>query len=109
MEYESACTRIRDAVANLLVATGRPTLHATSLAAAATQDIADALHHAAGRPNDRRWFAAVTSLERFVEYCARSSPAANSADFAELRAFVSENRPLAVERAFFAAGELIAV
>lgn len=91
MEYELACERLRDDIASVLLEMGRPTLDATSLAAAATHDLADALHHAAGRPNDRRWDVALFSLDRFIETCKRSPRAVRSQSFVTLSAFLDEN------------------
>ena len=92
MEYEAACERICDNIASLLVDMGgRPTARATFAAARATRGVADALHHAAGAPEDARWYEALTDLETFVNiYDAelRSSP---PAALSELRAFLDEN------------------
>ena len=91
MEYEIACSQIRDDIARTLFEIGPPSLGAASLAANATRDIADALHHAAGRPADTRWVEALDSLERFVEACRRSPRAMRSPSFASLRSFLEEN------------------
>lgn len=91
MEYELACERLRDDIASVLLDMERPTLSATSLAAAATHDLADALHHAAGHPNDRRWDVALLSLDRFIDVCRRSPRALRSQSFVSLRAFLDEN------------------
>lgn len=91
LEYELACDRLRDDIADALLEIGRPTLSAASLAAAATHDLADALHHASGNPYDARWDAALTSLEDFVDLCRRSPRALGSEAFVRLRAFLQEN------------------
>lgn len=62
MRYEAACAKIRDDIARLLLDLTPRTSAATYSAARATRDIADALHHAAGRPDDYRWSV---SRERF--------------------------------------------
>jgi hypothetical protein len=91
LEYELACDRLRDDIADALLELGWPTPGATSLAAAATHDIADALHHAAGSPYDARWDEAITSLEGFVEICKRSPRALRSEAVVRLSAFLEEN------------------
>jgi hypothetical protein len=93
LEYEAACDRICDNIAELLIHLGRPTKRATFAAARATREIADALHHAAGAPNDERWYDALTSLETFVniyDVGPRRPPA-----LIELRDFLDENADLA--------------
>lgn len=91
MEYEPACDRLRDDIATVLFELERPALAATSLAATATYHLADALHHAAGAPNDARWDAALSSLAQFVDVCARSPRASHGEAYRSLRAFVGEN------------------
>jgi len=92
LDYETACDRICDNIASLLVDMGRPTARATFAAARATREIADALHHAAGAPNDERWYDALTSLETFVNIYdvgpRRPQPAPA---LLELRDFLDEN------------------
>ncbi len=96
MEYEAACDRICDNIASLLLDMGRPTSRATFAAARATRGIADALHHAAGAPDDERWYDALTNLETFVNiYDARLQPSSGAA-LTELRAFLDENADLVV-------------
>lgn len=91
MEYETACERICDNIATLLVEIGRPTSRATFAAARATSEIADALHHAAGVPDDDRWYAALTSLERFVNIYDAGPVHIPSTALSELREFLDEN------------------
>ena len=91
LEYEAACDRLCDDVATVLLALERPAFAATSLAATATFDLADALHHAAGKPNDARWDAALSSLARFVDVSSRSRRASHTEAFASLHAFLGEN------------------
>jgi hypothetical protein len=91
LEYESACNRLRDDIATVLLELERPAIAATSLAATATYHLADALHHAAGAPNDGRWEVALSSLARFVDVCSRSARASRCDAYATLRAFVGEN------------------
>lgn len=91
LEFETACNHIRDNIAYLLSDVGRPSHAAVSLAAQATRDIADALHHASGNPDDARWYAALSSLERFIGECERSPRAVRTRAFAELRSFLDEN------------------
>ena len=89
MEHETACDRICNNIATLLIERGRPTKRAAFAAARATREIADALHHAAGAPDDKRWYYALTTLESFVtiyEPMTLPSPA-----LTELRAFLDEN------------------
>ena len=93
MEFEYACNQIRDDIAQLLVELGRPSPHAMFAAARATGDLAAALHHAAGMPDDARWNEAFASLENFLEFCAASPRAARSAAMFGLRAFLEENAP----------------
>ncbi|HEY1978069.1 MAG TPA: hypothetical protein VGG89_16075 [Candidatus Baltobacteraceae bacterium] len=91
MDYEAACDRICDNIANLLLAVGRPSPRATFAAARATRGIADALHHAAGLPEDKRWYDALTNLETFVNiYDVEPRPVGSTA-LAELRSFLGEN------------------
>lgn len=91
MEYEPACDRICDNIASLLVDMGRPTARATFAAARATRGVADALHHAAGVPEDERWYDALDDLETFVNiYDAELRPSPPAA-LSELRSFLDEN------------------
>jgi hypothetical protein len=91
MEYEVACNQIRDDITTLLLELRPPTTGAAYAAACATQNVAAALHHASGRPDDPRWTAALTSLQAFLEYCEASSNMRNSAARLELRRFLEEN------------------
>ena len=95
MEYEAACDRLCDNIATLLVGMGRPTPRATFAAARATRGIADALHHAAGAPDDERWYDALTSLETFVNICDAGARRRQSPALTELRDFLDENSDLA--------------
>jgi hypothetical protein len=99
LEYDLACDRLRDDIAEALLEMGRPTLSAVSRAAAATHDLADALHHAAGNPYDPRWHAALTSLEDFVDLCRRSPRALGSEAVVRLRTFLDENAVAALAAA----------
>ena len=98
MEYELACDSLRDHIASALLELERPTLVAAARAAAATRDLADAIHHAAGRPSDARWGAALTSLESFIDICRLSPRVSRSRAFASLRAFLKENRAVSPVR-----------
>ena len=91
LEYESACNRLRDDIAAVLFELEHPAIAATSLAATATYHLADALHHAAGRPDDARWEAALSSLARFVDVCSHSARASRCEAYLTLRGFVREN------------------
>lgn len=91
MEYERACDRICDNIASLLVEMGHPTARATFAAARATRGIADALHHAAGAPQDERWYDALADLETLVTIYDAAARRAPSAARSELRAFLDEN------------------
>jgi hypothetical protein len=98
MQYEAACAKIRDDIARLLL-DQRPRTSATTYSAArATRDIADALHHAAGQPDDPRWGVALGSLATFLEHCAASPVARTSGALGELRGFLEENADLSSER-----------
>lgn len=97
MQYEAACAKIRDEIACLLLELRPPTSGATYSAARATRDIADALHHAAGRPDDPRWNIALKSLVRFLDYFTTSPAARTSTALRELWAFVDENADFARE------------
>lgn len=91
MEYESACDSIRDNITTVLLALGRPTRRATFVAARATAEIADALHHAAGAPSDPRWSTALGTLGEFINVCAVSPRATALPAFVSLREFLQEN------------------
>jgi hypothetical protein len=91
MHNEIVCTQIRHDIEQLLV-DARPATSRTAFSAArATRDIADALHHAAGLPNDPRWSAAMTSLERFLAVCRPAGAASARESFASLRGLLEEN------------------
>ena len=90
MEYEIACDRICDGISHLLLEAGRPTPGMALTAARATRDVADALHHARGVPDDPRWFNAVASLDDFLARC-KARGLERSAALRELQAFASEN------------------
>lgn len=94
MEYEAACDRICDNIALLLVDMGRPPARATFAAARATRGIADALHHAAGAPDDERWYDALVNLETFVNIYDTGPRRSQPAALHELRAFLDENADL---------------
>lgn len=91
LEYESACNRLRDDIATVLFELEHPAIALTSLAATATYHLADALHHAAGQPDDTRWEAALSSLARFVDVCSHSPRASRCEAYLTLRGFVGEN------------------
>ena len=94
LQYETACNKIRDDIAALLLGPRSPTTGSALAAARATRDVADAMHHAAGRPNDALWANAVVSLRRFLELCGSPSRATELAPLLELRRFVEENADL---------------
>ena len=94
MEYEAACDRICDNIASLLVDMGRPTARATFAAARATRGVADALHHAAGAPEDERWYDALADLETFVSIYDNVRQPSPPAALSELRTFLDENADL---------------
>jgi len=91
VEHELACDRIRDDIAALLFELERPTSRAAFAAARATGDIADALHHASGTPDDPRWYDALASLEEFLVLCTASSRVGGSPAMSSLRSFLQEN------------------
>ena len=73
MEYEVACNRLGDDIAQLLLERQGPRVLAAFAAGRATQDLAAAFHHAAGRPGDQLWSDALESLEHFLDYCDESN------------------------------------
>lgn len=91
MDYEAACDRICNDIATLLFDMGRPTPRAAFAAARATRGIADALHHAAGRPEDERWYDALANLATFVRIYDTRNRTLQPAALTELRAFLDEN------------------
>jgi hypothetical protein len=91
MQYEVVCNRIRENIAGLLLELRPPTSGAAYAAACATRNVAAALHHACGQPDDPRWTAALTSLEAFLDYCDASPKMSQSVALLELRGFVAEN------------------
>jgi hypothetical protein len=97
MQYEAACRRVRENIATLLVGLRPPKCGAAYAAACATQTLAAALHHAAGRFDDPRWPEAFNALEEFLDLCDRSSPR-DSAALLELRSFLAENADLLAPR-----------
>lgn len=98
MEYEVACHRLCDDISQLLLDRTRPPTRLAAFAAGrATQDLAAAFHHAAGRPEDQLWSDALESLERFLDICERSE-VKNSAAQHELRRFVAENADVSSPR-----------
>jgi hypothetical protein len=98
MQYEAACDQIRDDITTLLLELRPPTTGAAYAAACATRNVAAALHHASGIPDDPRWTAALTSLEAFLEYCEASRKSSDSVALTDLRAFIAENADLAAPR-----------
>ncbi len=91
MQYEVACNQIRDDITTLLLDLRPPTTGAAYAAACATRNVAAALHHASGVPDDPRWDAALTSLQTFLEYCEASPKTRDSFALLELRDFIVEN------------------
>ncbi len=98
MEYEVVCNQIRDDITTLLLDLRPPTTGATYAAACATRNVAAALHHASGVPDDPRWNAALTSLQSFLEYCEDSPKTRDSVALLELRGFIAENVDLSASR-----------
>ena len=94
MQYEVACNQIRDAITTLLLELRPPTTGAAYAAACATRNVAAALHHASGRPDDPRWTAALTSLQAFLEYFDAYPKSGESVALLELRGFIAENADL---------------
>jgi hypothetical protein len=94
MEFELACDRLCDDIAQLLLDSKPPMPGAAYAAALATRSIAAALHRAAGRPDDPLWSKAIASIEYFLERCRLSSPAQRSPAMRELRGFLEENADL---------------
>jgi hypothetical protein len=95
MQYEVACNQIRDDITALPLELRPPTTGAAYAAACATRNVAAALHHASGVPDDPRWADALTSLETFLEYCEASPKTRESDALLELRGFIAENADLA--------------
>lgn len=91
MEYELVCESLRQDITKALLELERPSIVAAARAAAATRDLTDAIHHAAGHPNDARWDAALVSLGDFVDLCTYSPRASRSQAFTSLRSFLDEN------------------
>jgi hypothetical protein len=94
MQYEVACNQIRDDIMTLLLDLRPPTTGAAYAAACATRNVAAALHHASGVPNDPRWTDALTSLQAFLEYFDASPKMRDSVALVELRSFIAENADL---------------
>lgn len=98
MEYEAVCNRLCDDISHLLLKGLRPpTKWAAFAAGRATQDLAAAFHHAAGRPEDQLWLDALDSLEHFLDICERSE-VNNSTAQHELRGFLAENADVLSQR-----------
>ena len=98
MDYELACDKLCDDISQLLLEGPRPATKWKAFAAGrATQDLAAAFHHAAGRPGDELWADALASLEHFIDLCDDSA-VANPAAMRELRSFVDENADLLAPR-----------
>jgi hypothetical protein len=94
MQNELACNQICEDIASLL-AQARGVSRLTAYhAASATRDVADALHHAAGKPDDQRWHDALSSLESFLTHCGRMLTLRATAARVRLRRFVEENADL---------------
>jgi hypothetical protein len=98
MQYEMACHRICDEIADLLVALRPSTCAPVFAAASATRNLAAAMHHAAGGANNTRWHEAIGSLDRFLAFCDGSARLKGSPALLELRAFVDENADLLMLR-----------
>ena len=91
MDYEVACDRLCEDISQLLLEEPvRPSLRATYAAARATQDLAAAFHHAAGRSEDPLWSVAIVSLGRFLDFFD-APRAGKSSAMRELSRFVDEN------------------
>ena len=98
MEHETACHRVCDEIADLLVEL-RPTTCAPVFAAAsATRNLAAAMHHAAGTPKNGRWRDAIETLARFLDFCDSSARLTGSPALVDLHAFVAENADLLPSR-----------
>jgi hypothetical protein len=98
MQYEAVCEQVRDNIADLLLHLGPSRAGAAYAAACATRNVAAALHHAAGSPENHRWRQAIESLEHFLDLCSRSPRVEGSAALAALRGFVEENADLLPSR-----------
>ena len=101
MPYENACDRLCDDIADLLVNLGPSRACAAYAAACATRNLAAAMHHAAGAPQNRRWQVALESVAHFLDHC-KGTRVAGSAAHAELRDFVAENLDLLTRPVEFA-------
>lgn len=98
MEHETACHRVCDEIADLLVEL-RPTTCAPVFAAAsATRNLAAAMHHASGSPANARWRDAIETLNRFLDFCDGSPRLTGSPALLDLHAFVAENADLLPSR-----------
>lgn len=91
MQSESACHRLCDDIADLLLALPSQSAHAAFLAGRATRALSAALHRASGIPEDPLWYDALESVDRFVEHCAGSRRLEGSFALRDLSGFVEEN------------------
>jgi hypothetical protein len=98
VNYETACHRVCDEIADLLVDLRPSTCAPVFAAASATRNLAAAMHHAAGSPQNARWRAAIESLDRFLAFCDGSARLKGSRALLELRGFVKENADLLPSR-----------
>lgn len=91
MDNEVACDVLCENISQLLLEEpARPSLRVTYAAARATQDLAAAFHHAAGRPENPLWSAAIGSLGMFLNVLGAPRAGTSSA-MRELSRFVDEN------------------
>lgn len=91
LQYEDACDRICEDITTALLELQPPTRWAAFAAARATRNVSDALHHAAGRPDDERWHHALIALEDFIGLCSVRKGIPNSPAVSRLRRFLDEN------------------
>jgi hypothetical protein len=91
LQFESACNRVCEDIASLLIDTRGATRHTAFIAARATRDVAAAMHHASGSAEDALWYEAMTSLEHFLDLCGPLKTLEAAAPRARLRAFIEEN------------------
>ena len=91
MQYEPALDRLCEDISHLISDAPSPSPGLFAAAARATRDLALAMRMAAGSPDDRLWYEALTSLDRFLIRCHESRSGEAWVAMHHLRTFVDEN------------------
>jgi hypothetical protein len=91
MQYEPALDRLCDDISALIADASNPSPGLFQAAARATRHLAIALRMAAGSPEDRLWYDALTSLDRFLVRCHDTRSGEGWVAMHRLRTFVDEN------------------